>query len=220
MNRLLLIVSIALALVLTACATPQRGAADVSMPAAQPEDPLVRQLANGGYVVVFRHGKTEQAFQDKLDKPGWWKSCDTRSSRVLSDEGRAQMLAIGDNMRALRIPVAQVVASEYCRAFDSGLLLQLMPVAQSAMLNFPDAQRTLGRSDMQITADLRVLFSTPPPARSNIILIGHVHGFNPPIDPVFQQLQEAEAAVLRPTGEGKFEIVGRITADKWALRVK
>jgi phosphohistidine phosphatase SixA len=187
---------------------------------ARAGDPLVAKLAEGGYVLYVRHGKTEPVFQDKQDKPNWWKLCDTRGQRPLSDEGRAQMMNIGTQMRELRLPVAKVITSEYCRAVDSGLLLQLMPIVQDAALNYTDAQRFVKRSDAQMAAGLRAVFSEPPPVGRNVILVGHVHGFNPPIDPVFSQMQEAETVVMKPQGEGKFEIVGRITVDKWALREK
>lgn len=183
-------------------------------------DPLVAKLAAGGYVLYLRHGKTEPTFQDKQDKPDWWKSCDSRRHRPLSDEGRAQMDKLGVQLRELRVPVAKVVTSEYCRAVDSGLLLQLRPIIQDSALNYADAQRYVQRSDVQIAAGFRALFSEQPPAGQNTLLIGHVHGFNPQIDPVFSQFQEAEAVVMKPGGEGKFEIVGRITVDKWALREK
>src|SRR5437764_581957 len=96
--------------VIAGCASqaPKGIAIDPSQPSiAQAADPLVRQLESGGYVMYFRHGKTEQAFQDQPSKQNWWKSCDPRSSRPLSDEGRQQMLSIGAQMRELRIPVAK-----------------------------------------------------------------------------------------------------------------
>lgn len=191
-----------------------------SLSAARPGDALVAKVAEGGYVLYIRHGKTDSVFQDKQDKPNWWKTCDTRSHRPLSDEGRAQMLSIGAQMRELRIPVAKVLSSEYCRAADSALLLQLMPVVFEPTLNYTDAQRYAKRSDVQMASDLRALFSTAPPTGRNIVLVGHVHGFNPPIDPMFSQVQEAETIVIKPLAEGKFEIVGRITVDKWALRAQ
>ncbi|MBK7470257.1 MAG: histidine phosphatase family protein [Betaproteobacteria bacterium] len=190
---------------------------DATIP--RPADPNVARLAEGGYVLYVRHGKTDSTFQDKLDKQNWWKSCDTRVHRPLSDEGRAQMLNMGKQMRELRIPVASVVTSEYCRAVDSGLLLQLVPTVQDPALNYADAQRYLKRSDLQMAAGMRALFSEPPPPGRNVILVAHVHGFNPAIDPAFSQLAEAESVVIKPRGEGKFDIVGRITVDRWALRL-
>ncbi|MEO8133448.1 MAG: histidine phosphatase family protein [Betaproteobacteria bacterium] len=201
------------------------GCADIAerseAPAApRPGDPVVARLLEGGYVVYLRHGRTDSTYQDKPDKPGWWKYCDVRGHRPLSDDGRAQMLLIGAQLRALRIPVAKVASSEYCRAVDSALLLQLMPLELDPALNYTDAQRFSKRSDVKIANDLRALFSTVPPIGRNTILVGHVHGINPPIDPVFSQMQEAEAVVMKPQGEGKFQIVGRITVDKWSLREK
>ena len=187
---------------------------------ARPGDALVAKVAEGGYLLYIRHGKTDPAFQDKQDKPNWWKTCDTRSHRPLSDEGRAQMLSIGAQMRELRIPVAKVLSSEYCRAADSAFLLQLMPVIFDPALNYTDAQRYAKRGDVLIASDLRALFSTAPPPGRNTVLVGHVHGFNPPIDLMFSQVQEAETIVIRPLAEGKFEIVGRIAWEKWALRAR
>jgi phosphohistidine phosphatase SixA len=189
-----------------------------SEPLQKAGDPVVARLAEGGFVVYFRHGKTDSTYQDRQDKPEWWKSCDTRRHRPLSDEGRAQMAGIGSNVRALRIPVAAVVSSEYCRAVDSALLLQLRPVAQDSRLNHPDAQRYLKRTDSQISSGMRALLTEKPPAGQNTFLVGHVHGIAPPLDPVFSAIQEAEAVVVRPLEQGKFEIVGRVTADKWGLR--
>ena len=223
MNRVV-VCALAIASIIGCASDPSRLSSSGALAKAnatqpQPSDPIVRGLRDGGYILYIRHGRTEQAFQDQPGKPRWWKSCDTRASRPLSDEGRQQMLTIGAQMRELRIPVAQVIASEYCRALDSGLLLQLMPVTQDARLNFTDAQRAVGRNEETMRTEMQVLLSTPPPAGRNTILIGHVHSFSPPIDPVLQQLVEAETAVIRPLGGGKLELVGRITVERWAERV-
>ncbi len=169
-------------------------------------------------MIYFRHGRTDTTYQDKQDRPEWWKSCDPKRHRVLSDEGRLQMQTVGAHIRALQLPVAKVVTSEYCRAVDSALLLQLMPIAQNPALNYADAQRFMKRFDPQIADGYRALLSERPPPGKNTILVGHVHGINPQIDVVFSQLQESEAAVIRPLGDGKFEVVGRLTVDKWVKR--
>lgn len=211
-----------LCLVIAGCASHRDvgGGAPGDAAVPRPGDPNVARLVEGGYILYVRHGKTDSTFQDKLDKPNWWKSCDTRVHRPLSDEGRAQMMNMGNQMRELRIPVAKVVTSEYCRAVDSGLLLQIVPIVQDPALNYADAQRHLKRSDLQMAAGMRTLFSQPPPPGRNVILVAHVHGFNPALDAAFSQLAEAETVVIKPGGEGKFDIVGRIAADRWALRAK
>lgn len=216
------LVRVLLCLVIAGCASHRDvgGGAPGDAAVPRPGDPNVARLVEGGYILYVRHGKTDSTFQDKLDKPNWWKSCDTRVHRPLSDEGRAQMMNMGNQMRELRIPVAKVVTSEYCRAVDSGLLLQIVPIVQDPALNYADAQRHLKRSDLQMAAGMRTLFSQPPPPGRNVILVAHVHGFNPALDAAFSQLAEAETVVIKPGGEGKFDIVGRIAADRWALRAK
>jgi phosphohistidine phosphatase SixA len=207
-------------LLLAGCAGAPADTTAEREPAPRAGDPLVARLSDGGYVIYIRHGRTDTTYQDKQDKPEWWKSCDPKRHRLLSDDGRAQMTSIGNNLRALHVPVAKVVTSEYCRALDSGLLLQLMPVLQDPKLNYADAQRYVKRTDMDIANGFRTLVSEKPPTGKNTILVGHVHGYQPPIDQVFISIQEAEAAIVRPLGDGKFEIVGRVTVDKWALREK
>jgi phosphohistidine phosphatase SixA len=204
--------------VLGGCAVaPERGRTS-EPPSQHSSDPLIARLAEGGYVVYIRHGRTDATYQDKQDKPEWWKSCDPRRHRPLSDDGRNQMQSIGANMRAWRIPVGTVITSEYCRALDSGLLLQLMPIATDPGLNYADAHRYQKHSDAQISADLRRLLSAKPLAGKNTILVGHVHGMNPPLDQAFSSIQEAESVIVRPLGDDKFEVVGRATVEKWALR--
>ena len=209
---------VTLVAVLGGCAVAPERVGTSEPPAQYSSDPLIAQLAEGGYVVYIRHGRTDATNQDKQDKPEWWKSCDPRRHRLLSDDGRNQMQSIGANMRALRIPVGKVITSEYCRATDSGLLLQLMPIATDPALNYADAHRYLKRNDAQIIADLRKLLSAKPAAGKNTILVGHVHGVNPPLDQAFSSIQEAESVVVRPLGDDKFEVVGRVTVEKWALR--
>jgi phosphohistidine phosphatase SixA len=217
MNRL---VVVALYVIAAGCASAPSLSppAATSAAAAQPADPLIRQLRNGGYVLYIRHGKTEQAFQDQPSKPRWWKSCDTRSSRPLSDEGRQQMLTLGAQMREFAIPVARVVTSEYCRAIDTGLLLQLMPITQDMRLNLIEAHRADGRDDQTARKGLLEMLSTAPPAAKNIVLVAHVTTFVQPIDPVLQQLAEGEMAVIRAGPDGRIEVVGRLPLERWLAR--
>ncbi len=196
-------------------------AAPAAPAAAAPQrssDPLIALLAKGGYVLYLRHGKTDSAFQDKPEKPEWWRTCDTRWHRPLSDEGRKQMESIGANLRALRIPIAKVVTSEYCRAIDSGLLLQVMPIVQDAALNHAEAQRYVKRTDAELVAGLRRLFSEQPPPGRNTVLVGHVISAHYELDKEFASMLEGDVVVMRPLGEGRFEVAGRLAVERWGLR--
>lgn len=123
-------------------------------------------LRGGGYIIYFRHGITDLTTSD-TDRDHL-ENCATQ--RILSPEGRQQMRAIGNTLRALRIPIGQVLSSPYCRSVDS------------VTLAFGKAQKT---DDLvnTVTADeetaahmalaLRKLLATPPAHGANTVLSGH-----------------------------------------------
>src|SRR5256886_5936367 len=76
-------------------------------------------LRQGGHVIVFRHGATysNQADTDPLN----FKN--VAQQRQLNDDGRSLAKSIGEAMRKLKIPVAEVQTSMFQRAVDTGTLL-------------------------------------------------------------------------------------------------
>ena len=106
MSRRLLSVVLALALLPT---WPLSGA-ELSGP------DLIAALRAGGYNIYFRHAATDWSDGDRVEGLGDWTSCEREKMRQLSDEGRQSARAVGAAMRALGIPVAAVLSSEYCRA--------------------------------------------------------------------------------------------------------
>src|SRR5688572_22420356 len=86
---------------------------------------LVEALQGGGYNIYFRHAPTDWGQHDRVETAGDWASCDPAKMRQLSAEGRAIVRRIGDAIRALGVPVAKVLSSEYCRAWETARLLDL-----------------------------------------------------------------------------------------------
>jgi len=72
---------------------------------------LIEALRAGGYNLYFRHVATNWSQSDDIREAGDWLNCDPSRMRQLSDAGRADAVAIGNAMRALRIPVGEVQAS-------------------------------------------------------------------------------------------------------------
>jgi hypothetical protein len=74
-------------------------------------------LRQGGHVIVFRHGATysDQADTDPLNLKN------VAQQRQLNDDGRSLAKSIGESMRKLRIPVAEVQASMFQRANETGI---------------------------------------------------------------------------------------------------
>ncbi|MEL7237571.1 MAG: histidine phosphatase family protein, partial [Planctomycetota bacterium] len=76
---------------------------------------LVDALRAGGHVVYFRHAQTEKDYADQVTAD----VNDGSTQRVLSEEGWHQAKGIGVAFRELKIPVGDVISSEYFRAWQT-----------------------------------------------------------------------------------------------------
>jgi hypothetical protein len=162
---------------------------------------LVEALRQGGYVIYFRHARTDFSQKDV-------SLADCRSQRNLSDEGRAQARAIGAAIRSLGIPIGRVLASPYCRTRETAELAFGQVEVTRDLLG-----RGLSEEQSRISASLlRPLLGAPPAPGTNTILVSH--GFNlRAADGI--ALAEGEAAIYRPGEHGSFTRVGRLTSDQW-----
>lgn len=183
----------------------------LSLTAVADRELIVDALRDGGYVMYFRHAPTDWLDTDLLESEASISSCDRNQMRQLSEEGRATARAVGDAMRRLGVPVSAVYASEYCRTTETARLLGFGPVETTRdVLNTLAADYAGGREALADKARTRL--STPPPSGSNTVLVGHgnvfllVAGLRPP---------EAGAAIVQPSGNGEFEVLGVLSADDW-----
>src|SRR5436305_14724408 len=76
-------------------------------------------LKNGGYVIVFRHGATDENQKDIYP----FKFEDMKAQRQLSDKGRDSARQIGTALKRLGIPIGEVYTSRLNRAVETGKLL-------------------------------------------------------------------------------------------------
>ena len=166
---------------------------------------LLELLRGGGNVIYFRHAATTNiADRDasRLD--------DCSTQRNLNDEGRAQARAIGDAFRRLGIAVDEVLASPYCRTLDTarlafGRVEASMDLYSLGQPKHPDDKARAER--------LRARLGSPPAPGKNSVLVSH----GSPLDSVAGEfLNEGEAAVARPDGNGRFRLVARVRAEQWA----
>src|SRR5262245_23938748 len=75
----------------------------------------VEKLRTGGYTVYIRHTQTDSKTEDKDLSD--MSNC--AGQRVLSDQGRENAGKLGDAVKALAIPVGDVITSQFCRAKDT-----------------------------------------------------------------------------------------------------
>ena len=167
---------------------------------------LVEALQRGGHIVYFRHGATDRSQQDT--DPNNLANCTTQ--RNLTDQGRAQARAVGEAFRALRIPVGQVLSSEYCRALEHARLSFGAATSERSLV-LPDPLPQPERE--QNTAALQQLLARPPAAGTNTIMVSHSPNIK---DAVNVDLPaEGGAAVLRVDEQGRPTLVARVLPEEW-----
>ena len=87
-------------------------------------DDLTGRLRAGGLVLLMRHARTEPGTGD----PPGFRHDDCSTQRNLDAAGRAQARAIGERLRALRVPIGRVLSSRWCRCRETAELLGIGPV--------------------------------------------------------------------------------------------
>jgi hypothetical protein len=167
---------------------------------AQPDPALVQKLREGGYILYFRHASTDFSQNDRDMKS--YEDC--ASQRNLTDKGRAEARAIGAHIKRLGIPIGEVHASPFCRTMET------------ARLAFGKATATQdvrgGPADPKRYDPLRKLLGTRP-SQGNAVVASHGNPFHAVAGPPY--LAEGEMAVVRPEGDSRFSVVGRVRAEHW-----
>lgn len=172
---------------------------------------LVRALADGGHVLYFRHAPTDWSLHDTVRAAGDWTSCDPARMRQLSDTGREVARRVGRALRRLGIPVGTVLSSPYCRCVETARLLDLGRVETTRdVINARVADHVGGRDTLRATARRRL--GTPPAEGTNTVLVAHGNVF---LLAAGERPPEGGAAIVRPHGDGRFEVLGTVTADAW-----
>ena len=164
---------------------------------------LVEALRGGGYVLYLRHAQTPE---DGTDQPGSLGDCSRQ--RLLDDAGRADARALGEAVRALEVPVGEVLASPYCRTVETAELAFGRAEEEDGLLT--PTPGTRGRT----TGALRRLLSTVPDDGENTVLVGHLTNLRllSTASP-----DEGGTVVFRPDGEG-FVLVGSVPPQGWQER--
>lgn len=167
---------------------------------------LVRALREGGFTLYFRHTATDFSQDDRAMRG--YAECATQ--RNLSEAGRGQAREIGEAIRALRLPVGEVIASPFCRTMDTGRLM-FGRAEPSTVVRGYEGTSSANADYTKLVA----LLSSPPAAGTLRMITSHGNPFRAVAGA--PHLEEGEAAVLRPAkGSGGFVVVARIRRGDWA----
>ena len=76
-----------------------------------------KMLSDGGtYAIVARHSDADVGQDDFNSKtPDWWKSCDPKVARQISQNGIKYAKSIGDHIKLWKLPLGELYTSEFCR---------------------------------------------------------------------------------------------------------
>jgi phosphohistidine phosphatase SixA len=165
---------------------------------------LVKALRAGGLTLYFRHTATDFSQTDAAMKG--YDEC--ASQRNLSDAGRAQAREIGEAVRALGLPVGEVIASPFCRTMETGRLM-FGRAEPSTVVRGYEGTDTANADYSRLAA----LLASPPKAGTLRMITSHGNPFRAIAGP--PHLGEGEAAVLKPAGND-FVVVARIKREDWA----
>jgi phosphohistidine phosphatase SixA len=166
-------------------------------------------LQKGGYVLVVRHARSPQQAPDA----GVAERDNVDRERQLDAVGRADAAAIGKTMRALGIPIAEVLTSPTYRA------RQTVRVAGWPNARVVPELGDRGHSMQGVTEEdgawLRAR-AAQSPAGGNAVIVTHL----PNITRAFPQhaagVEDGDVLVFRPDGRGGAVLVGRVTPREWS----
>jgi phosphohistidine phosphatase SixA len=170
-----------------------------ALPALAQDIPAL--LREGGVTLYFRHAATDFSQRDADDR----SLANCSKQRNLSDAGREDARAVGEAMRALRVPVRNVLASPYCRTLETARLMLGRATPTREVLG----HMTPGGAPDYASVD-KVLSAMPPRGTVDVVVS---HG-NPFRALSGIQLLEGEAAVVQSDGN-RWSVVARVPPGQW-----
>ncbi|MEM6793690.1 MAG: histidine phosphatase family protein [Acidobacteriota bacterium] len=173
---------------------------------------LLAALKQGGHVIYFRHAQTERDYADQADPNMKLEDCE--SQRKLSEAGIQDAKDIGAAFTAKEIPVGKVIASEYCRAWQTAELAFGRYDEKNPMLNFLPFEEYTEEQVAEMKANVMPLLTAVPEEGVNTVIVGH--------DDLFEAATgiypdpQGIAYVLTPDGAGAFALVANMLPAEWA----
>src|SRR6185503_13596938 len=139
------------------------------------------------------------------------KRCETQ--RNLNDNGREEATLIGAQFRMLKIPVGEVLASEFCRCVETADIAFGRHTIEPLLTGVGRSAEAAPRRERAIAALKKMLGATPA-AGKNTVLVSH--GYNLWDAEGFHLGTQGEAAVYKPDGKGGYALVARVLPREWA----
>lgn len=174
---------------------------------------LLSDVAGGGYVLFFRHAERNTAVLSTTDLAAVDNRGECVPGSELTPNGTADATALGERFKRYGIRVQKVYASPTCRTVQMARLAFGDGFETTRALTWPGMWSESEGADL--APALRRLLGTPPEPKKNIVLIAHNDVLKANRIGIDVVLDQAEAAVFRPTGGESFEYLGKISRAEW-----
>jgi phosphohistidine phosphatase SixA len=177
---------------------------------------FVSALKQGGYVIVFRHGATDDGQKDIYPL----NFDDMKAQRQLSEKGRDMARQIGTAIKKLGIPIGEVYTSRLNRAIETGKLLSdkdAKPVdaLTDSGAGSASAMANPGGGNAKAGLALRELVNAAPKAGTNTLMVTHKTNIADAFGKEASDVQEGEAFVYRSSGSAAAAFVTRVKPAFW-----
>jgi phosphohistidine phosphatase SixA len=168
----------------------------------------IENLQRGGYVLLMRHASSpREAPTAAAANP------DNRApERQLDASGREQSRAMGDALRALRIPIGDVLSSPTYRALET---------VRYAALGEPLTAPELGDGGRSMQPDaveskaawLRSKLAESPRAGTNTVLVTHQPNIVSALGREWSDVADGEMLIVDPGKDRR--VIGRVRMEEW-----
>ncbi|NRA62186.1 MAG: histidine phosphatase family protein [Psychrobium sp.] len=174
--------------------------AEITQPAQ-----LKKMLQQGGYIVFVRHGQTSHAKADGdiIDL----SSCEKQ--RNLSTKGIVELKNIAKIIRSLKIPIAAVYSSPFCRCKDTAkILFGHYEVKQTLQFSFRKSQLAA----KLLARQLKEMMLTAQPQQKNIFFVSHTANLRDSLN--IWPKPEGVMVIFKKHQQG-LRYIGKISPNQW-----
>jgi phosphohistidine phosphatase SixA len=169
---------------------------------------LVEALKTGGHVIYFRH------FETGADTPDQhlarYEDCTTQ--RQLNEKGVRDAVRVRDAFVKLGVPVGEVLASPFCRSWQSADL-SFGRHRKVDGLKLPPSKDYTDADKAAMKAVLVPLLAAVAPAGRNLVIMGHDDNMPASGGPDIKT--QGEAVITKPDGKGGFIVVAQVQPWFW-----
>jgi len=165
------------------------------------EDALWKALHDGGNVLLMRHATTE-----KVNDPLLFEPDNCIFERDLSDQGVTLVLKMALALRKHDVPIGEVYSSRFCRAINTAWITydKVELWAPLDLIQGLDEQQANQRMDK--VAERIVAYK----GKENMVMVTHSPNIN---HLTLELIPYAGMVVLRPDGQGDFDVLGTISPN-------